>query len=53
MVIEEIVLGHKISKASLELDPAKINVVNKLPPPSDIKQLWSFLKHGKILQKIC
>ncbi|GJS21809.1 reverse transcriptase domain-containing protein [Tanacetum coccineum] len=33
MVKEEIVLGHKVSEASLEVDKAKIKVISKLPPP--------------------
>ncbi|GJU16422.1 reverse transcriptase domain-containing protein [Tanacetum coccineum] len=32
MVKEEIVLGHKVSGAGLEVDKAKINVISKLPP---------------------
>ncbi|TYK11975.1 Retrovirus-related Pol polyprotein from transposon 17.6 [Cucumis melo var. makuwa] len=41
MVKKEIVLGHKISNAGLEVDPAKIDVVSKLSPPPDIKPLRS------------
>ncbi|GJR01815.1 reverse transcriptase domain-containing protein [Tanacetum coccineum] len=33
MVKEGIVLGYKVSKAGLEVDKAKINVISKLPPP--------------------
>ncbi|GJX94829.1 hypothetical protein Tco_0349415 [Tanacetum coccineum] len=33
MVKEEIVLGHKVSEAGLEVDKAKIEVISKLPPP--------------------
>nr|GEX36876.1 reverse transcriptase domain-containing protein [Tanacetum cinerariifolium] len=32
MVIEGIVLGHKVSSAGLEVDKAKINVISKLSP---------------------
>ncbi|KAA0033816.1 Retrovirus-related Pol polyprotein from transposon 17.6 [Cucumis melo var. makuwa] len=39
MVKEEIVHRHKISKATLEVDPAKIDVVSKLPSPVDVKPL--------------
>ena len=39
---EKIVLGYKISNSGLE-DPAKFNVVSKLPPPSNVKPLRSFL----------
>ncbi|GJW53969.1 reverse transcriptase domain-containing protein [Tanacetum coccineum] len=37
MVKEGIVLGHKVSDAGLEVDKAKINVISKLPPPTNIK----------------
>ncbi|GJV76662.1 reverse transcriptase domain-containing protein [Tanacetum coccineum] len=37
MVKEGIVLGHKVSSAGLEVDKAKINVISKLPPPTNIK----------------
>ncbi|GJR65816.1 reverse transcriptase domain-containing protein [Tanacetum coccineum] len=38
MVKEGIVLGHKVSKAGLEVDKAKIDVISKLPPPTNIKE---------------
>ncbi|GKA67098.1 reverse transcriptase domain-containing protein [Tanacetum coccineum] len=37
MVKEGIVLGHKVSKAGLKVDKAKIEVISKLPPPTNIK----------------
>ncbi|GKE50440.1 reverse transcriptase domain-containing protein, partial [Tanacetum coccineum] len=37
MVKEGIVLGHKMSGAGLEVDKAKINVISKLSPPTNIK----------------
>ncbi|GJW76019.1 reverse transcriptase domain-containing protein [Tanacetum coccineum] len=37
MVKEGIMLGHKVSSAGLEVDKAKINVISKLPPPTNIK----------------
>ncbi|GKA84844.1 reverse transcriptase domain-containing protein [Tanacetum coccineum] len=37
MVKEGIVLGHKISSAGLEVYKAKIDVISKLPPPTNIK----------------
>ncbi|GJY92576.1 reverse transcriptase domain-containing protein [Tanacetum coccineum] len=46
MVKEEIVLGHKVSKAGLEVDKAKIDVISKLPPPTNIKGIKSFLGHA-------
>ncbi|GKB51114.1 putative reverse transcriptase domain-containing protein [Tanacetum coccineum] len=46
MVKEGIVLGHKVSSAGLEVDKAKIDVISKLPPPTNIKSIRSFLGHA-------
>ncbi|GJS64681.1 reverse transcriptase domain-containing protein [Tanacetum coccineum] len=46
MVKEGIVLGHKVSSAGLEVDKAKINVISKLLPPTNIKGVRSFLEHA-------
>ncbi|GJR37609.1 DNA-directed DNA polymerase [Tanacetum coccineum] len=45
-VKEGIVLGHKVSSAGLEVDKAKIDVILKLPPPTNIKGVRSFLEHA-------
>ncbi|GJS88472.1 reverse transcriptase domain-containing protein [Tanacetum coccineum] len=37
MVKEGIVLGQKVSSAGLVVDKAKIDVISKLPPPTNIK----------------
>ncbi|GJT83664.1 reverse transcriptase domain-containing protein [Tanacetum coccineum] len=37
MVKEGIVLGHKVSSVGLEVDKAKIDIILKLPPPTNIK----------------
>ncbi|GJR91079.1 reverse transcriptase domain-containing protein [Tanacetum coccineum] len=46
MVKEGIVLGHKISKDGLEVDRAKVDVIAKLPPPTTVKGVRSFLGHA-------
>nr|GEU51031.1 hypothetical protein [Tanacetum cinerariifolium] len=46
MVKEGIVLGHKISKNGLEVDRAKVNVIAKLPHPTIVKGVRSFLGHA-------
>ncbi|GKB40449.1 reverse transcriptase domain-containing protein [Tanacetum coccineum] len=46
MVKEGIVLGHKISKKGIEVDKAKINVIAKLPHPTTVKGVRSFLGHA-------
>ena len=45
MVQEGIVLGHKISIRGIEMDKAKIDVIEKLPPPVNVKGVKSFLGH--------
>ncbi|GKE25948.1 hypothetical protein Tco_1441332 [Tanacetum coccineum] len=46
MVKEGIVLGHKVSGAGLEVDKAKIDIISKLPPPTNVKGIRSFLGHA-------
>ncbi|GJV09185.1 reverse transcriptase domain-containing protein [Tanacetum coccineum] len=46
MVKEGIVLGHKISKKGIEVDKAKIDVISKLPHPTTVKGIRSFLGHA-------
>ena len=46
MVKEGIVLGHRISARGIEIDRAKIETIEKLPPPSSVKGIRSFLGHA-------
>nr|GEW06763.1 hypothetical protein [Tanacetum cinerariifolium] len=46
MVKKGIVLGHKISKKGIEVDKAKIEVISKLPHPTTVKGIRSFLGHA-------
>ncbi|HCS2606470.1 TPA: hypothetical protein OQT52_004322, partial [Shigella flexneri] len=46
MVTEGIVLGHRISGRGIEVDPAKIEAIEKLPYPRDVKGIRSFLGHA-------
>jgi hypothetical protein len=45
MVKQGIVLGHVISERGIEVDKAKVETVEQLPPPTDVKSLRSFLGH--------
>jgi hypothetical protein len=45
MVNEGIVLGHKISERGIEVGKAKVDVIEKMPCPKDIKGVRSFLGH--------
>ncbi|GJT05545.1 reverse transcriptase domain-containing protein [Tanacetum coccineum] len=51
MVKEGIVLGHKVSSARLEVDKAKIDVISKLPPLTNIKGIRSFLGHANFYRR--
>jgi hypothetical protein len=46
MVKQGIVLGHVISERGIEVDKAKVETVEQLPPPMDVKSLRSFLDHA-------
>ena len=46
VVKEGIVLGHKISAIGLEVDQAKIFVIETLVPPTTVKGVISFLRHA-------
>ncbi|KAL4272605.1 hypothetical protein GQ457_13G015840 [Hibiscus cannabinus] len=46
MVDEGIVHGHKISSKGMEVEKAKIEVISKLPPPTTVKGIRSFLGHA-------
>nr|GEW10795.1 reverse transcriptase domain-containing protein [Tanacetum cinerariifolium] len=46
MCREGIVLGHKILKSGIEVDKAKLDVIAKLPHPTTVKGVRSFLGHA-------
>ncbi|GKC63421.1 putative nucleotidyltransferase, ribonuclease H [Tanacetum coccineum] len=46
MVKEGIVLGHKVSGSGIEVDKAKIEAISKLPYPTNVKAVRSFLGHA-------
>ncbi|KAI3678549.1 hypothetical protein L6452_37845 [Arctium lappa] len=46
MVKEGIVLGHLISKRGVEVDKAKLEAIEKLPEPTTVKGIRSFLGHA-------
>ena len=43
MVHEGIVLGHLVFELGIEVDKAKLEVIEKMPPPTLIKGVRSFL----------
>nr|GEW64388.1 DNA-directed DNA polymerase [Tanacetum cinerariifolium] len=46
-----IVLGHKISKNELEVDHSKVDVIAKLPYPTTVKGVRSFLGHADFYRR--
>nr|GEX32223.1 DNA-directed DNA polymerase [Tanacetum cinerariifolium] len=51
MVKERIVLGHKISKNGLEVDRSKVDAIAKLPYPTTVKGVRSFLGHASFYRR--
>nr|XP_027062041.1 uncharacterized protein LOC113688428 [Coffea arabica] len=51
MVCEGIVLGHKISSEGIEIDHTKIEVIERMPPPTNVKGIRNFLRHVKFYQR--
>ena len=45
MVRKGIVLGHRVSERGIEVDRAKIEVIEELPSPMNIRGVCSFLGH--------
>ena len=46
MVNEGVVLGHLVSKRSIEVDKAKIDVIASLSYPTSVREVRSFLGHA-------
>ena len=46
MVTKGIVLGHKIYAPRLEVDQAKVSIIETLMPPTIVKGIISFLGHA-------
>nr|GEX89687.1 reverse transcriptase domain-containing protein [Tanacetum cinerariifolium] len=57
MCKEGIDLRHKISKSKIEVDREKVNVIGKLPHPTTVKGVRSFLGHAgfylRFIQDFC
>jgi hypothetical protein len=51
IVWEGIILGHKISEKGIEVDKAKIEVIEQLRPRTNVKGIHSFLGHADIYRR--
>ena len=50
MVKEGIVLCHRISENGIEVDRAKVKVIERIPPRISVKGVRSFLGHAGFYQ---
>ena len=51
MVSQGIVLGHIISEKGIEVDKAKVDLISKLPPPTNVKTVRQFLGHASFYRR--
>jgi hypothetical protein len=51
MVKQGIVLRHVISETGIKVDKTKVEAVEQLPPPTDVKFLRSFLGHAEFYRR--
>jgi len=51
MVREGIVLGHLVSERGIEVDKAKIEIIEKMLPPTSVKEVRSFLGHARVYRR--
>jgi hypothetical protein len=51
MVNQGIVLGHVLCERGIEVDKDKVQTVEQLPPPTDVKSLRSFLGHAEFYRR--
>ena len=45
-------MGHHISDKGIEIDRAKVEVMQRLPPPISVKGVRSFLGHVVFYQRL-
>jgi hypothetical protein len=51
LLIEGVVLGHHVSSEGIKFDPAKIEVIVRIPPPKTQKEARIFLGHAGYYQR--
>ena len=51
MVNQGIVLGHVISNKGIEVDKAKVELISKLPPLTNVKAIRQFLSHASFYRR--
>ena len=51
MVNQGIMLGHIISEKGIEVDKAKVELISKLPSPTNVKTVRQFLRHADFYRR--
>jgi hypothetical protein len=51
MVRDGIFLGHRVLERGIEVDPVKTEVIEQLPPPTNVMGVRSFLGHAGFYRK--
>jgi hypothetical protein len=51
MVEQGIVLGHVVSSRGIEVDKAKVDIIQSLPYPTSVQEVRSFLTHAGFYQR--
>jgi hypothetical protein len=51
MVTEGVVLGHRVSGNSIEIDQDRIEVIENLPYPQDVKGMQTFMGHASFYKR--
>ena len=44
-------LSHKISYKGIEVNKAKVETIEKLPPPASMRAIWSFMGYTGFYQR--
>ena len=44
-------LSNRVSRSGIEVDKGKIEVIDKLPPPTSVKGIRSFLGHAGLYRR--
>ncbi|XP_074315098.1 uncharacterized protein LOC141651278 [Silene latifolia] len=52
MVKEGVVLGHLVFDRGIQVDRAKVQVIEQLPPPVNVKGVRSFLSHAGFYRRL-
>ena len=51
IVTQDIVLGHIVPNKGIEIDKAKVELIQHLPTPKSVKEVRSFLGHAKFYRR--